>query len=171
MFNIFKKKQNLIEEVDKLKKELEIKNLEIKSLKNNNIKFEDIEKEQHVYILKCDGPGYKIGKTRTAVKKRIKNLQTGNINDIEILFDYETNNADLLERCVHYILHKYRVKSNREFFDCDLNYIKNVIEILGNTMHALKTSFEDTTMDEIIGKLQIEKKTSYNKKRKLCHIN
>lgn len=160
MFNIFRKSK-LLDEVNKLKKELQIKESEIKQLKNNK-NFEEIEKNSHVYILKCDG-GYKIGKTKTTVKKRIKGLQTGNVNDIEIIFDYETNNADLLEKCVHYTLHKYRLRDNREFFECDLNYIKTVIEILGNTLHTLKTSFEDTDINEISDQLHIEKKNNYDK--------
>ena len=83
-----------------------------------------------MYVVKTDAQGaYKIGKTKDVVTKRVKGLQTGNVNNIEILLDFPTSNADLLERCVHYILNRYRCNSNREYFDCNFDYIKLVIEI------------------------------------------
>ena len=34
------------------------------------------------------------------MSKRIKGLQTGNVNDIEEIFDCETSNSELLEKCI-----------------------------------------------------------------------
>ena len=67
--------------------------------------YEEIEKTGHLYVIQTDG-GKKVGKTKDGVSKRIKGLQTGNVNDIEIIFDFKTSNADLLEKCVHYIFVK-----------------------------------------------------------------
>lgn len=122
---------------------------EIKTIKDKT--YEEVPKNGHVYILKCDG-GFKIGKTYLPVFKRIKGLQTGNVNDIEIIFDCETNNADLLEKCVHDILYKYRCKSNREFFDCDLNYMKMIIEFVNTTFNTMKSTYQFISKEELYHK-------------------
>ncbi|MEY3422660.1 MAG: hypothetical protein RIR48_2985, partial [Bacteroidota bacterium] len=103
--------------------------------------YEEIEKTGHIYVIRTDG-GTKVGKTKDAVTKRIRGLQTGNVNEIQILMDYQTSNADLLERCVHYILDRYRCNSNREFFDCNVNYIQMVVRICGKVIDTLKSSFQ-----------------------------
>lgn len=122
---------------------------ELQALKDKT--YEEIIKNGHVYIIKCDG-GIKVGKTKLPVNKRIKGLQTGNVDDIEILFDCETNNADLLERCVHDILYKYRCKSNREFFDCDVEYIKMIIEYTNTTFNTMKSTYQNITKEELYHK-------------------
>lgn len=168
MFNIF---TNLVKQKDTelefLKKELEEKNKQLDLLKNKT--YEEVEKNGHIYVLKTDG-GIKVGKTKNTVIKRIKNLQTGNKNKIEILLDYETSNEDILEKLVHYILSKYRHHSNREFFDCDVEYIKIVIETIGNTMDILKSSYENISNKELYEKLNyncyIIEETVNSKKRK-----
>lgn len=119
---------------------------------SQHITYDEIEKPGHVYVLETDG-GIKVGKTKDPVKKRVKNLQTGNVNDIKILFDYQTCNQDLLEKYVHYILQRYRCNSNREFFDCNVEYIINVIRIAGNVLDTLKSSFENISNDEIFEKM------------------
>ncbi len=122
---------------------------ELQALKDKT--YEEVIKNGHVYIIKCDG-GIKVGKTKLQVNKRIKGLQTGNVDDIEILFDCETNNADLLERCVHDILYKYRCKSNREFFDCDVEYIKMIIEYTNTTFNTMKSTYQNISKEELYHK-------------------
>lgn len=117
-----------------------------------HISYDEIEKTGHVYVLQTDG-GIKVGKTKDSVMKRKKGLQTGNVNDIKILYDYHTCNEDLLERYVHYILQRYRCNSNREFFDCNVDYIINVIHIAGNVLDTLRSSFETITSQELMTKL------------------
>ena len=92
-------------------------------------------------------------KTKDAVKKRIKGLQTGNMNDIQVLLDFKTSNADLLEKTVHYILERYRCNSNREFFDCDVEFIKTVVETVGKVVDTLKSCYQQITREEILAKL------------------
>jgi prophage antirepressor-like protein len=142
----------------KLKEEMEIEYKQLLKVKEKELleykekTYEEIEKIGHIYIIKTDG-GTKVGKTKDAVNKRIKGLQTGNVNDIEILLDFPTSNADLLEKCAHYILDRYRCNSNREFFDCDINYIKTIIEICGNMIDTLKSSYQHISKDELVKKL------------------
>lgn len=159
MFKIFKTKADLVKENLQLKQE-------ILTLKTKT--YEEVEKHGHVYVIKTDG-GIKIGKTYSTVKKRLKGLQTGNVNDIDILLDYNTSNADLLEKTVHYVLSKYRCKTKREFFECDQEYIKMVVEVIGNTIDTFKSSYQNISKEELINKLHIlQEENEYpNKKRKI----
>ncbi len=146
----------------KYKQELEAKSKELLKFKQKT--YSEVEKNQHIYILKTDG-GIKVGKTKDMVTKRIKGLQTGNVNKIEILYDYITSNADILERLVHYILDDYRCESGREFFNCDVKYIKRVIRKCGALMHTLKSSYEHTPIEELDGRLKA--KICYKMKKRL----
>lgn len=139
--------QRLLEEKNK---QLQEKELELVKYKEKV--YEEIEKTGHIYVIKTDG-GTKVGKTKDAVKKRIKGLQTGNMNDIQVLLDFKTSNPDLLERTVHYILERYRCNSNREFFDCDVEFIKTVVEISGKVIDTLKSCYQQITKEEILAKL------------------
>jgi prophage antirepressor-like protein len=125
---------------------------ELELIKYKEKVYEEIEKTGHIYVIKTDG-GTKVGKTKDAVTKRIKGLQTGNRNDIEVLLDFKTSNADLLERTVHYILDRYRCNSNREFFDCDIEYIKTIVETIGKVIDTLKSCYQNITKDQILDKL------------------
>jgi prophage antirepressor-like protein len=155
--------QKLLEE--KEQKEIETQKLleekELELIKYKEKIYEEIEKTGHIYVIKTDG-GTKVGKTKDAVKKRIKGLQTGNMNDIEMLLDFKTSNADLLEKTVHYILDRYRCNSNREFFDCDIDYIKRVVNIIGNTIDTLKSCYQNITQDELLDKLNVNLGTNYD---------
>jgi prophage antirepressor-like protein len=134
-------------------KELEYKRTQQELLKYKEKTYEEIEKTGHIYVIKTDG-GTKVGKTKDTVTKRIKGLQTGNVNDIEVILDFSTSNADLLEKCVHYILDRYRCNSNREFFDCNVNYIKTVVEVCGTVIDTLKSSYQHISKEELVGKLK-----------------
>ncbi len=134
------------QEAIQYKTQLKLKEDEIKALKDKT--YEEVDKSGHVYVLKCDG-GIKVGKTKDAVLKRLKSLQTGNVDKIEILMDCYTCNEDLLEKSVHYILSKYRNNINREFFDCDVNYIKMVIEFVNNNINTMKSTYQNIQIEEL----------------------
>jgi prophage antirepressor-like protein len=124
--------------------------------------YEEIEKTGHVYIIRTDG-GYKVGKTKH-INNRVKGLQTGNNNEIEVVFDFKTSNSDLLEKNVHYILDRYRCNSNREFFDCDPEYIKRIITIVGSTIDTLKSCYKHISNDELTSRLESGVKFTINDK-------
>jgi phage anti-repressor protein len=153
----YTKEQFVLQLKEKEQREIQYKNqLELKELELQHYKqkiYEEIDKHQHVYVIKTDGGGYKVGKTKDDITKRIKGLQTGNVNNIEIIFDFHTSNADLLEKMAHYVLDRYRCNSNREFFDCDIGYIKNTISILGKTLDTLRSSFQHITIDDLLNRL------------------
>ena len=135
-------------------KELEHQQTQQELVKYKEKTYEAIEKTGHVYVIKTDAQGaYKVGKTKDVVSKRIRGLQTGNVDDIQVLLDFETNNADLLERCAHYVLDRYRCNSNREFFDCNVSYIKTVVAICGNVLDTLKSTYQHISEEELLSKL------------------
>ena len=135
-------------------KELEHQQTQQELVKYKEKTYEAIEKTGHVYVIKTDAQGaYKVGKTKDVVSKRIRGLQTGNVDDIQVLLDFETNNADLLERCAHYVLDRYRCNSNREFFDCNVSYIKTVVTICGNVLDTLKSTYQHISEEELFSKL------------------
>jgi phage anti-repressor protein len=151
-----RQKEESMKQLEEQQKQLEEKNKQIEELQlSKNKTYEEVEKTGHIYVIKTDAQGaYKIGKTKDAVTKRVKGLQTGNVNNIEILLDFPTSNADLLERCVHYILNRYRCNSNREYFDCNFDYIKLVIEISCITIDTLKSTFKCIPKEEFNQRLQ-----------------
>jgi hypothetical protein len=147
-------------------KQLEDYNKELEFIKNNfnpnvNLKYEEIEKNEHVYVFTTDIPHvYKVGETKNDVKYRKSNLQTGNVKNIEVKKDYITSNKKILEDIAHYILDYYRSKSDREHFRCNLSYIENILEISCILIHTLKSTYENITKKELIDMI-IEKLNNY----------
>ena len=73
----------------------------------------------------------------------------------------------MLERTVHYILDRYRCNSGtlpsndvfvkgREFFDCDFKYIQKIIEICGNTIDTLKSTYQNIFNSQSINNIDKE---------------
>ncbi len=159
VFNIIKEirlkgKYDLEEKLKEHQQLLQVTQQELVKYKEKT--YEEIEKTGHIYVIKTDAQGsYKVGKTKDAVNKRIRGLQTGNVDNIQVLLDFKTSNPDLLEKNVHYILDRYRCNSNREFFDCDINYIKTVVAICGNILDTLKSTYQHISKDELFEKLTI----------------
>jgi prophage antirepressor-like protein len=140
-----------------LEEQIKLKELELTKYKEKI--YEEIEKTGHVYVIKMDG-GYKVGKTKDAVIKRVKGMQTANVNNIVIMLDFECSNADLLEKCVHYILERYRCNNNREFFDCNVEYIIEIVNIVGSVIDSLKSMYEHISIEDM--KKKIEEKLLIN---------
>ena len=127
---------------------LKIKDIEIKNLKNQT--YEEIDKNNHIYIFTTDKPNiYKCGRTKKDINKRKASLQTGNVDDIITIEDYLTSDDELLERIVHNVLNIYRCKSGREHFFCNWKYIQFIIHIAGCFLDTLKSTYEHITKDEL----------------------
>ena len=122
----------------------------IQSLQHNTKTYQEVDKNQHVYIMKMDG-GTKVGKTKD-IASRVRSLQTANKNEIQLLYDCLTSDADILERLVHNLLDQYRC-SNREFFDCDVNYMKLVISVCGHVIDTIKSTYPSISKEEFLDKL------------------
>jgi len=91
--------------------------------------------DQWVYILSNPlQPGiFKIGYTKTHPDARAKQISnaTGVALPYEVAWAYACFNGELLEGEVHHALNKYRVNSQREFFQIDLDMAKETINTIG----------------------------------------
>jgi hypothetical protein len=86
----------------------------------------------YVYlILEVDKNGdefYKIGISKNEPKKRLKQLQTGNPNKIDVLKTYESKNYKKVEQWLHSKYSLNRTDSNNEWFKLTDQDILNFID-------------------------------------------
>ena len=82
-----------------------------------------------VYILKSpkdiDGI-YRFGKTDD-FKKRLANYNSANSDKMQVLFIFETKNTQQIEDCVISQIKQSRYKKRKDFFQIDINIIKQLI--------------------------------------------
>ena len=141
--NILEENKKIIEEKDKIIKD---KDEVINNIKQ--LKYEDAEKVGSIYLLTTDKANItKCGRTKS-ISKRKTALQTAQVEDIEVLYEYKTSDDVLLELIVHKILSRYRL--NREHFMCNIEYMKLIISTAGNVLDILNSSFEYITKEEIL---------------------
>ena len=121
------RKQGKYELDRKVKHKLNNLNKKIKILEHNNLLLKKnltknkYPKGMHVYVIE-DEKLYKIGYT-TNLKKRIQVYNTGKANKASYAYYKKTNCGYEIELCMKAILNKYIYKSNKEFYDCDLDKI------------------------------------------------
>jgi phage anti-repressor protein/predicted GIY-YIG superfamily endonuclease len=70
---------------------------------------------------------YKLGKT-TDIKKRIKNYNTGKADNVTVLFVYEVNDIDTVEKCVKTQMKKFQYRKYKEVYQININILKEVIQ-------------------------------------------
>jgi hypothetical protein len=89
----------------------------------------------YVYLLlevdKNGSERHKIGITKNDIGKRIKQLQTGNSNQISLLNSYNTSNYKLLEKILHKKFSSKKTETNNEWFTLDNDEVNNFIKICG----------------------------------------
>ena len=137
-----------------IKNKLQKQQEEIKQLKDKiNITYEEIERNEFIYIISIGGKVYKIGFTKDT-KTRIKQLQTAHNEEIILEAKYATYNGKIIESVIHDILDRYRTNANREFFRCSLDYLKNICQITVNYYNTLKSTYENITNEELNEKIK-----------------
>lgn len=115
----------------KLKTKIKFLNKKIKLLeKYNNILKSNMTKHKyptgmHIYVIKYNNL-YKIGYTND-LNKRLATYNTGSGNKLEYEYYKKTNCAKEIELCLKAMLNRYLYRSNKEFYDCDINIIINKI--------------------------------------------
>lgn len=134
---IVKKYYSIIEE--KLFKEIGI-------LKNNQ------KKEKHkvggvIYVVeamnKKDGENlYKLGKTGD-LEKRLKTYNTGNANNVKILFKIYVNDISSVETCAKKALEKYEYRANKEVYEIDIDMIKIIVKRCDEFADGMKKMLEE----------------------------
>jgi len=104
-------------------------NTKIKQLENNQKPTVNPGKKI-IYVFKAlntDLTLYKIGKTINS-KTRFAKHNSPMANDLEILFQYETENIDQVESCVKALMKKAQYRKYKEIYRIDLNILKEIIE-------------------------------------------
>ena len=70
---------------------------------------------------------YKIGKTINS-KNRFNHHNSPMANDLEVLFQYETDNIDQLESCVKSLMKKAQYRKFKEIYQIDMDILKQTIK-------------------------------------------
>jgi predicted GIY-YIG superfamily endonuclease len=70
---------------------------------------------------------YKIGRTKD-LKKRLQSHKSPLAHDIEILFYYESENIEEIERCIKTLMKKYQYRKYKEVYKINIDIIKSLIE-------------------------------------------
>ena len=98
-------------------------------------------KRGYVYLL-CDGERFKIGMTRQEnIMNRIKELQTGNPNEIWLHSYFETEYPNKIEKMMHARHASSNIKN--EWFDMSVNEVfnfKNECQKCEDILKALKNN-------------------------------
>jgi phage anti-repressor protein len=127
-----KYKTNIIND---LRKENEILKKDLKPL--------EIPKDHGViYVLKTDNDVelkdiYKIGSS-TDFKSRLLTHQTSHVHNVKVEYVYKTNNVKGVERCLKAILHERQYRKRKEFYQIEIDDLKEIIDNCGNSLNILK---------------------------------
>ena len=116
---LYKYKNYIIEGMDKKIKQLE-----------NNQKPNINSTKKIIYVFKAlntDLTLYKIGKTINS-KSRFSKHNSPMANDLEVLFQYETDNIDQVELCIKALMKKAQYRKYKEIYQVDLDIIKKIIK-------------------------------------------
>jgi uncharacterized membrane protein YgaE (UPF0421/DUF939 family) len=104
-------------------------NKKIEQLENNQ-KPKINSNKKIIYVfrsLNTDLTLYKIGKTINS-KTRFFNHNSPMANDLEVLFQYETENINQVESCIKIYMKKAQYRKYKEIYQVDLDIIKKTIK-------------------------------------------
>ena len=110
--------------IKNLNKKIKILEKNNKILKNNMTKHK-YPKGTYIYIIEDDNK-YKIGYTDN-LEERLRTYNTGKANRSDYVYYKKTKCGKEIEICLKAMLNKYIYKSNKEFYDCNVNIIINKI--------------------------------------------
>lgn len=102
-----------------------------------------------VYLISelSNGGRFKIGITKNPVNKRMKQLQTGNSNEIFVVNEYNTKNYKEVERYLH---RKYNPdKAMGEWFELSHNDVVNFIKTAKHYDDLINSFIPDITKYDI----------------------
>jgi len=80
---------------------------------------------------------YKIGKTKD-LKQRLKSHQSPLSHDINILYYFETEDIDSVEKCAKTFMKKYQYRKYKEVYQVNIDIIKEVISSCGKIPENIK---------------------------------
>ncbi len=99
----------------------------------NSITKTKIENKQNkgiIYVFRAYDKKdmFKIGMTKD-IKKRYNNYNTGKFENIDLLFIYETENVEEVEKCQGESQKEFKIKNNSEIYEVELQHIKKVTDM------------------------------------------
>jgi len=120
-------------------------NQKIKQLENN-MKPKINSEKKIIYVfraLNTDLNLYKIGKTINSKTRFVKH-NSPLANDLEILFEYETENIDQVESCIKAQLKKGQYRKYKEIYQVDLDIIKKSIKNCDSSITEINKKINQT---------------------------
>jgi hypothetical protein len=129
-------------------------NNKIQQLENNQKpKINSSKKIIYVFrALNTDLTLYKIGKTINS-KTRFSKHNSPMANDLEILFQYETDNIDQVEKCVKVFMKKAQYRKYKEIYQVDLDIIKKTIKNCDVEINEINKEIERKNKKQKGGKI------------------
>jgi phage anti-repressor protein len=122
-------------------KDLIIKKLndELKKLQHNQKPKIDGKKKK-IYIFKALNTNltlYKLGRSKD-LKIRFKSHNSPMANDLEVIYEYETENLELVEDCIKAQMKHAQYRKYKEVYQIDLNIIKKFIKQCDKNIKSVK---------------------------------
>ena len=121
-------------------------NKKIEQLENNQKPKININKKI-IYVfraLNTELTLYKIGKTINS-NTRFSKHNSPMANDLEVLFQYETDNIDQVELCIKAYMKKAQYRKYKEIYQVDLNIIKQTIKNCDANINKINEDIEEVT--------------------------
>lgn len=119
----------------------------IKILENNQKPTALTNTKSVIYILRSpkdiDGI-YRFGRTED-FNKRLTNYNSANSDKMEVLFVFETKNTEQVESCVISQIKQHRYKKRKDFYQIDIDIIKEVISSCDQLTLKFKKKINKTT--------------------------
>ena len=129
-------------------------NKKIEQLENNQ-KPKINANKKIIYVfraLNTDLTLYKIGKTINS-KTRFSKHNSPMANDLEVLFQYETENIDQVEKCIKVFMKKAQYRKYKEVYQVDLDIIKKTIKNCDVEINEINKEIESKNKKQKGGKL------------------
>ena len=114
----------------------------VKVLERNMKPIEIPKNEGVIYVLKTPEDialkdVYKIGSTED-FKKRLITHHTSHADNVEVKHVYKTNDVKGVERCLKAVLKEKQYRKRKEFYEIDLDALKEIISKCGDVISLVK---------------------------------
>jgi len=133
------------------------------SILENNQKPIQQKRGGVIYVLKTEYDIinlYKIGKTKK-FKERIRTHNSSHVNNVDIVYIYETEYIDEVEKCLKNVLVSKQYKKRKEFYQIDLDILKELIKTCDSM--SLKVRKSNKTIKQIGGYFIMFDKNDFQK--------
>jgi hypothetical protein len=81
---------------------------------------------------------YKIGKTKN-IKNRLKSYNSNLASDLKIVREFETDNIDLVEKCVKILMKHAQYRKYKEIYEVNLEIIEKLMKQCDSNINLIKS--------------------------------